>query len=194
MVVVDNASTDATAQVARDAGAIVLREPKVGYGAACHRAVEHLEVLPVHPDAVIFLPPDGSADPQEIPRLLEPVRTQNAELVIGVRQPAGGVGSRAGTRIVLRLIGTIYRHRFEDLGPFRAVRYAALVAMGMQDQGAGWDVEMQVKSVMLGLQVVEVPVTCRPTRRRQARGKELADKVGATGRSLFHIIRNATAR
>jgi len=194
VVVVDNASTDATAQVARDAGAIVLREPKVGHGAACQRAMAHLEVLPVPPDVVVFLPPDGSADPQEIPRLLEPIRTQNAELVIGVRERAGGGGARVGTRVVLRLMGAIYRHRFEDLGPFRAVRFAALVAMGMVDRGAGWDAEMQVKSVMLGLQVVEVPVTCRPTRRRQTRGREFVDKVGATGRSLFHIVRNATAR
>jgi len=190
VVVVDNASTDATAQVARDTGAIVLREPKLGYGAACHRAVAHLEVLPVAPEVVVFLPPDGSVDPQEICRLLEPVETQNAELVIGVRRVGPGLGSR----VVLRLMGAIYGHRFEDLGPFRAVRFPALVAMGLVDRGAGWDVEMQVKSVMLGLQVVEVPITSRPVRRRQTRSKEVARSIEATGRGLFHLLRNATAR
>jgi glycosyltransferase involved in cell wall biosynthesis len=194
VVVVDNASTDATAQVARDAGAIVIREPHVGYGSACLRGVAHLEVLPHPPDAVVFLPADGSADPQDIPMLLEPMRSQNAELVIGTRPQRGSGRSGAQTRTVLRLIGVLYGHRFEDLGPFRAIRFPALVAMGMTDRSSGWNAEMQLKSIRLGLHVAEVPVTCRPPRPRQAKTREIIDSVGTTGRVLFQILRNATAR
>lgn len=185
VVVIDNDSDDSTAQIALDRGAVVLRERARGYGASCRRGQRHLESLPRPPDAVVFLPADGSADPAEIPSLLEPIAADNAELVVGVREKGRGCGSRLG----VAMIGAIYRHRFTDIGPFRAIRFAALVALGLRDRGDGWNAEMQVKAVKLGLQIVEVPVTEQGAGARDAaRGAALA------GRTLFQILRHSTAR
>lgn len=196
VVVVDNHSTDATAQVARDAGAIVLRESHVGYGAACNRGIAHLGKLPKAPQVVVFLPGDGSADPRDIPRLLEPLQHDNAELVIGKRQPDGKLRREPKTRVALTLINALYRYRFEDVGPFRAIRYPALVALAMKDRGAGWNVEMQVKAIKLGLDIVEVPVSHRlpEPRERPARVKTMIASMETTGRVLFRILRNAPTR
>ncbi len=195
IVVVDNGSRDATAQVARDAGALVLREPRVGYGAACLRALAHLEALPRPPDVVVFFAADGSDDPADLPILLEPFAHDNAELVIGVRQADGRPRPGPRTRVALGLINTIYRHRFEDLGPLRAIRFAALVAMGMSDRSDGWKVEMQIKAVKLGLHIAEVPVVSRGAGGdRRAGPRNLLDSARSTGRVLFRILRDATAR
>jgi glycosyltransferase involved in cell wall biosynthesis len=189
VVVVDNGSTDSTAQVALDAGAVVVREPRVGYGAACRRAVDHLAALPEPPEVVVFLAPDGVDDPRDLPRLLGPIRKDNAELVIGVRPeaPAGQLGAR----VAVGLIGAIYGHRFENVDPYRAIRFPALVALGLRDRGSGWNVEMQVKAVRLGLHIDEVAVAPghSPHHRRR-----MIDSVGKTGRMLFHILRHATVR
>ncbi len=194
-VVVDNGSRDGTAQVARDAGAVVLREPRVGYGAACLRALAHLEALPRPPDLVVFFAADGTDDPADLPTLLEPIERDNAELVIGVRQSEGRPRRGPRTRMALGLINTIYRHRFEDLGPLRAIRFAALVALGMSDRSDGWKVEMQIKAVKLGLHIAEVPVVCRTAGGdRRPGARDLLDSARSTGRVLFRILRDATAR
>jgi glycosyltransferase involved in cell wall biosynthesis len=189
-VVVDNASEDQTAQVAVDHHAVVVREPRLGYGAACRRALVHLANLPTPPDVVVFMAADGSDSPAEVNALLRPIREDNAELVIGVRQPQ----ARGQTRVALGLISAIYRHRFEDLGPYRAIRYPALVALGMAAQGSGWNVEMQVKAVKLGLNIVEVPVSSTTVSGRSGRMKDVVKSVGTTGRMLFQILRHSTAR
>jgi glycosyltransferase involved in cell wall biosynthesis len=186
IVVVDNGSTDATGRVAGDGGAVVLREPKLGHGAACRRALAHLAALPVSPDVVVFMAADGGDDPAELGRLLAPIREANAELVIGVRP--GTLPPEA--RLALGLIGLVYRHRFRDLGSYRAIRFAALVALGMRDRGAGWNVEMQVRALALGLKVAEVELQGAP--RPPSAGKRA--RLGAAGRSLFHILRHSTAR
>ena len=195
VVVVDNASSDGTAQVGIDGGAVVLREPNVGYGAACRRALDHLEALPRPPDAVAFMAADGSHDPADLTSVLDPLSRDNAELVVGVRHVEGRVRSGARARVALGLISAIYRHRFEDLGPMRAIRFPALVALAMADRGDGWDVEMLVKAVKMGLHIVEVPVANRPREEAGSRGpRELIDSVGTTSRVLFRILRNAAAR
>jgi glycosyltransferase involved in cell wall biosynthesis len=195
VIVVDNASSDATAAVARDHGAVVLREREVGYGAACLAALAHLAQLPRPPDVVVFVPGDGSADPADVAVLLAPIIDDNAELVMGVRRFDDGVRPGARTRAAVKLIGTIYRHRFADVGPLRAIRYPALVALGMSDRGDGWNVEMQVRAVKLGLGIVEVPVSARPPSRRRRPGpRAAAQAVGSAGRVLFHILRHSTLR
>jgi glycosyltransferase involved in cell wall biosynthesis len=187
LVVVDNRSSDTTAQVARDAGAVVLHETRGGYGAACRRAVSHLEALPRPPDVVAFVAGNGSDDPNDLAALLRPIG-DNAELVIGVRHTVRALPAR--TRVSLGLIGLIYGHRFADLGPFRAIRFPALVALGLTDMGAGWQVEMQVKALKLGLHIVEVPVGSQ----HPDRGALVRASVRQTGRELFQILRHATAR
>lgn len=190
VVVIDNGSTDATASVARDAGAVVLREPRVGHGAACLRGIEHLASLPVPSDVVVFLHADGNDDPADIPRLIEPIRHGNAELVVGVRDRRQRKGLEG--RVVLGMIKTIYGHAFHDLGPMRAIRYPALVALSLTDPSRAFDVEMQVKAIKLGLRIEEVSVTCAADQPR-ARA-HVPRSFETTSRAVFHILRHSTIR
>jgi hypothetical protein len=101
----------------------------------------------------------------------------------------------ARTRVALTLIGVLYRRRFEDVGPFRAIRFPALIALGMRDGGDGWNVEMQVKAIKLGLRIVEVPVSHREAADGAGSALRQARKsIGRTGRMLFQIFRHSTAR
>jgi glycosyltransferase involved in cell wall biosynthesis len=185
VVVVDNASGDGTASVARDAGAVVLREPRLGYGMACQRAVAHLEALPRPPDAVVFMAPDGSDDPRDIPALVSPIRADNAELVIGVRR--GKPAHTAQNRVVLGFIEAVYRHRFDDLGPFRAIRFPALIALSLSDRTEAIHVEMQVKAIKFGLHLAEVIV-------HTPHGPARKESLKNAGKALFHILRHSTHR
>lgn len=165
VVVVDNASTDRTAEVARERGASILSEPRPGYGAACLRGVEYLKGR--RPDVLVFLDADFSDHPEEMHRLLEPIARDRADLVIGSRVRAlrerGALlpQARAGNWLATRLMRLFYGGRFTDLGPFRAIRFGPLVDLGMADRGFGWTVEMQVKALKAGLRTTEVPVSYR---------------------------------
>jgi glycosyltransferase involved in cell wall biosynthesis len=199
--VIDNGSSDATGRVAVQGGAQLLFEEQQGYGAACLRGVRELTAQPRPPDVAVFIDGDFSDDPAELPWLLEPLYAGTADLVIGSRtlgeaEPGSlSIQQRVGNRVAVSLIRGIYGQRYTDLGPFRAVRLPALVAMGMSDTGNGWNVEMQVKAARVGLRVAEVPVSYR--RRVAGRSKISATvkgTVGATYKMLFTIFRHATAR
>ena len=191
VMVVDNGSTDATSQVARDAGVVVLREARGGYGAACQYAIAHLAQLPQPPDVVAFVPGDGRADPGALIDLLRAIEEEGAELAIGL-----GEKRRHGDRAIARLIETVYRAPVRGVGTgaaMRAIRYPALIALGMSDRGSGWDVEMLVRALKLGLVVVELPIAGHRVR-HGGRAHALADRAAERGRSLFHILRHATLR
>jgi glycosyltransferase involved in cell wall biosynthesis len=179
VVVVDRASTDRTAEIARDAGALVLREPSAGYGAACLRAQAHFSALPRVPDLLVFVPGDRAAAVAAIPTLVAPLAERGMELVLGVESGR----RRLGEKLVTRLIDTVYRHRWSGVGPVRAIRFPALIALGMSDRGDGWDVEMLVRAVKLGLSCDEVVLPA-----------DAHSAPGALGRGLFHILRHATMR
>jgi|GEM_PF-1527906 len=186
LVVVDRGSTDATAGVARDLGAVVLREPSGGYGAACLRALAHFAAQPEPPAVIAFAPGDAQLSADDLGRLVAPIVDGHAELTIGA-----GRERWVRDRVLSRLIDTVYGHRFGHPGPVRAVRYPALVALGMSDRGAGWDVEMLVRALKLGLGIVEVDVGGGVG--SDGRGG-VKDACIAGGRSLFHIVRHATVR
>lgn len=187
VVVVDNGSTDNSGQVARDLGAVVLRAPKGGYGHACRRAIQHLHALPNRPGIVVFIDPLGPEDPAGLPQLLAPLQGDTAELVLATDvERHGDAGFRE--KAMLGLIGVIYGHSFTELSGFRAVKYPALVALGMSAEGEGWDVEMMVKAVRLGLNIAEVPV---PRAHEAAEG---CHRSKGTGRKLMRILRHAAAR
>ncbi len=172
VVVADNGSTDRTADVARARGAEVVREPRRGYGAACLRALEAL--APDPPDVVLFLDADASDDPAETPRLLAPIEAGRADLVVGSRvlgAPEPGAlapAQRLGNWLATRLLRLLYGVHYTDLGPFRAIRWAALTKLAMKDRDFGWTIEMQVKAARHGLLHEEVPVRYR---RRIGRSK-----------------------
>lgn len=165
VVVVDNGSTDATARVATEAGADVVREDEKGYGAACLRGLRELSADP--PDVVVFLDGDYSDHPDELPLVAAPVLSGEADLVIGSRMTGESERgallpqARFGNRLACLLMRLIWNVRYTDLGPFRAVRWDALERLRMADRGYGWTVEMQIKAVRHGLRIREVPVSYR---------------------------------
>jgi glycosyltransferase involved in cell wall biosynthesis len=184
-VVCDNGSSDRTAEIAEDHGAVVVREPRRGYGSACLRALRALNVDP--PDVVLFMDADRSDDPDDTSAVLEPILAGRADLVIGsrvlgTREPGALTPqSRIGNWIATRLIGWLYGVRYTDLGPFRAIRYASLASLHMRDPDFGWTVEMQVKAARAGLRSEEVPVRYR---RRIGRSKISGTLSGATAAGI----------
>jgi hypothetical protein len=132
---------------------------------------------------VAFLDADGSSDPAELGVLLAPLVAGDADLVIGSRVRGGAEpGSMSppqehGNRIAAFLLRALFGARSTDLGPFRAIRWAALERLGMRDPDYGWTVEMQARAARAGLAVAEVPARWR----RRAAGRS---KVGGTLRGV----------
>ncbi len=165
VVVVNNASTDETEANAQAAGATVVRETQRGYGYACLRGIAYARTK--QPDVVVFLDGDYSDYPDEMDRLLAPILEGKADFVIGSRMTGtrerGAMLPQAvfGNWLACTLMRWIWGAQFTDLGPFRAIRFADLLALGMEDQTFGWTIEMQIKAVMAGLRTAEVPVSYR---------------------------------
>ncbi len=165
VVVVNNASTDETEENARAAGATVVREDRKGYGWACLRGMAYAETKT--PDVIVFLDGDYSDHPEEIARLLDPISRNEADFVIGSRmigqREPGAMLPQAilGNRLACWLMRLFWGGAFTDLGPFRAIRYPHLKALGMEDKTYGWTIEMQIKALKAGLRYCEVPVSYR---------------------------------
>ncbi|UTW61133.1 glycosyltransferase family 2 protein [bacterium SCSIO 12741] len=167
VIVVDNNSSDQTAQAATDAGATVLQETFQGYGAACLKGIEYCRQRSPRPDIIVFLDADYSDYPEELPHLVNPINKDGIDMVIGSR--ALGQRERGsmtipqvfGNWLATTLLRWIYGAKFTDLGPFRSIRFPALLDLNMQDKTYGWTVEMQLKAVRNGLRYAEVPVNYR---------------------------------
>ncbi len=166
VVVVDNGSRDRTGEIARDAGARVLREERPGYGNACLAAMRELP----RDGVMVFVVADGSDDPSELRRLVAPIAEGRADMVIGSRslghvEPgAMPPWQRAGSLFAAGVLSLRYGQRVTDLGPFRAIRRSSLDALEMRDPTYGWTLEMQIKASRMGLRVCEAPVTWRKRR------------------------------
>ena len=163
VIVVDNRSTDRTSEVARENGATVVFEKRQGYGQACLSGMDALD----NPDIVVFLDGDYSDFPEEIDLLVEPILKDEVDFIVGSRmilkesRKALLPQARFGNQLAVFLIRLFFGHQFTDLGPFRAIRYESLQAIGMRDRNFGWTVEMQIKAVQKGLRIQEVPVRYR---------------------------------
>jgi glycosyltransferase involved in cell wall biosynthesis len=197
VVVVDNGSTDRTAEVAAAGGATVVAEPRRGYGRACLSGLGRLAEFRPAPDVVVFLDADFSDRPEELPGLVRPILEGGADLVVGSRvlgpREAGALPpqARVGNWLAARLIGLLYGVRVTDLGPFRALRYSRLCELSMEDEDFGWTAEMQVKAARLGLEYVELPVSYR---RRVGRSKitgTVSGSLRAGWKILYTIFRSA---
>jgi glycosyltransferase involved in cell wall biosynthesis len=163
VIVVDNGSTDGTAEIARRAGACVVREDRRGYGYACRAGIRAAHDA----DIIVLLDGDAADDPHDLPRLLAPLLSGAADLVVGSRAlgaPDAGALTRPqvlGNRLAAWLMRVIYGARVTDLGPLRAIRRRDLVALEMQEMTYGWSVEMMVKAFRVGYRYREVPVRYR---------------------------------
>lgn len=168
VIVVDNGSTDRTAEVARQAGASVVDEPRAGYGYACAAGVR--AAADQGAEVLVFLDADGSFDSAQASDLLAPIEAGRAELVLGSRT-AGGMEpgampphARFGNWMVAGLMRILYGLQVTDLGPFRAIRADLLERLDMQEMTYGWPTEMMVKAARCRARVVEVPVRYRVRR------------------------------
>lgn len=165
VIVVDNGSTDGTPEAARAAGAVVLSEPRRGYGQACWTGIEFASQDP--PEVLAFVDADLSDYPEELTQILAPIEAGRADMVIGSRllgnRERGALAPAAhfGNILAPFLIRLFYGHRYTDLGPFRAIRFQRLLDLQMKDRGFGWTVEMQISALKHGLRVVDVPVRYR---------------------------------
>jgi glycosyltransferase involved in cell wall biosynthesis len=180
VIVVDNGSTDRTADCAREAGARVVTAPR-GYGRACAAGVR---ALSPECDVVVFIDGDGSDCPEFMPQLVDPIAAGKFDFVIGSRtrgqrEPGSmnfqQVLSGRGAGLIVRLL---YGVRYTDMCPFRAVRRDALAKLSMREQTYGWNLEMQMKAARTGLRILEIPVN----HRRRAGGES---KVSGTLRGTF---------
>jgi len=166
IVVGNNGSTDRTKEVASEAGAIVVDEPKSGYGSACLAGMRYIASLEVKPDVVVFIDGDYSDYPEQMILLLSQIE-EGHDLVIGSRalgdlQKGSMTPAQVfGNWLATNLIRLIYKYEFTDLGPFRAIRYDKLIELDMSDPDFGWTVEMQVKAAKMGMKCTEVAVDYR---------------------------------
>lgn len=169
VVVVNNNSSDRTAAAAAAEGATVLHEPKAGYGSACLKGIAYAAAkpAPVRPEILVFLDGDFSDYPEEMHKVVQPIVEGQADMVIGSRalgaREAGAMMPQQifGNWLATTLLYWLYKARFTDLGPFRAIRLDTLLALDMRDQDYGWTVEMQVKAAKQKIRYAEVPVTYR---------------------------------
>jgi glycosyltransferase involved in cell wall biosynthesis len=188
VIVVDSNSTDGTADLARKMGALVIAEPRRGYGRACLTGLGNTQ----NPDVVVFLDGDYSDRPAELPILLAPLIEGRADITIGSRfgdqsnPPALPWHQSFGNRLAARLIRLLYGVKVSDLGPFRAARADVLRALALKETTYGWAVEMIVKGAIAGFRIVEVSVSSYP---RIGESKISGTVKGTIGAAWFILSR-----
>jgi len=166
VIVVDNSSTDRTAERAREAGARVTTAPR-GYGRACAAGVRAVSLPQSRDDIIVFLDGDGSDIPRFIPQLVEPIASGTHDFVIGSRtrgerEPGSmNVQQIVSGRIAGSIMQLLYGVRYTDMCPFRAIRRDVLAKLDMREETYGWNLEMQMKAARAGLRILEIPVNHR---------------------------------
>jgi glycosyltransferase involved in cell wall biosynthesis len=159
-IVVDNGSTDRTAAVAAELGATVVHEPRRGFGAACWAGLAAADA-----EVVCFMDADASFDPEQLPRVADPVLGNTADLVLGARRPEPGAWPWHA-RLANRVLAAEIRRRsgvtVSDLGPMRAARREGLLSLELQDRRSGWPLEMVLRAHDAGWRIDEVPIDYRP--------------------------------
>lgn len=164
IIVVNNNSTDKTAENAAKAGATVLTENQKGYGNACLAGINYIEQKSKQPDIIVFVDGDYSDYPEELSKLITPIIDGDIDLVIGARvenlREEGAMTPQQifGNWLATSLMKLFFKANFTDLGPFRAIKYDTLIALNMVDKTYGWTVEMQLKVLKKKFTYTEVPV------------------------------------
>tara|TARA_B100000795_G_C22790546_1_gene436730 strand:+ start:1393 stop:2088 length:696 start_codon:yes stop_codon:yes gene_type:complete len=167
IIVISNNSTDNTVNVAKNAGATVLRENNKGYGYACLKGMDYLSKQATKPDIIVFLDGDFSDYPEELTKLIAPIINKNIDFVIGARvrkfreERSMTKPQIFGNWLATSLMSLFFNSKFTDLGPFRAIKYNELLALKMEDKTYGWTVEMQLKVLKNNYSYLEIPVKYR---------------------------------
>jgi glycosyltransferase involved in cell wall biosynthesis len=160
-IVVDNGSTDRSAEVARSLGATVVSEPRRGFGSAAHAGL-----LAATAPVVAFCDADASMDPRDLPSVVDPVAERRVELVLGRRRPttrgAWPLHARIANRALAQLMRNATNLDLHDLGPMRAANRAALVALDLKDRRSGYPLEMVLRGHEVGWRVLEVDAPYSP--------------------------------
>ena len=162
VIVVDNNSSDLTAKHAENAGATVLFQPEKGYGNACLKGLDYIAQQTTKPDIIVFLDGDYSDYPEELTKVVSPIINKNIDFVVGARvkelRESGAMTPQQvfGNWLATTLMSLLFKSRFTDLGPFRAIKYQKLLQLNMQDKTYGWTVEMQLKALKQKLSYTEV--------------------------------------
>ena len=183
-VVVDNGSVDRTAEVAARCGARTVSEPRRGFGAACFAGL-----LAARSDVVCFMDCDGSLDPRELVCVAGPVLSGAADLCLGARVAEPGAWPWHA-RLANRVLAFEVRRRcgvaVTDIGPMRAARRDALLALGLRDRGFGWPLEMVLRAAAAGWRIQETPVSYGA----RSGGRS---KVSGSARGTFRAVRDMGA-
>jgi glycosyltransferase involved in cell wall biosynthesis len=162
-IVVDNGSTDGTGEVAAAMGARVVRSPR-GYGAAMSAGVRAAKESS---ELLVFMDGDGADRVEFMEQLVTPVAMGEADFVLGSRilgrrEPGSMLGSQVfAAWLIGGLVKMLYGYRYTDMCAFRVIRRDALERMQMSEMTFGWNLEMQIKAVKMGLRIREVPVDYR---------------------------------
>jgi len=182
-IVVDNGSTDNTAKVAAELGALVISEIQQGFGAACWAGL-----MAATAEIVCFMDADASFDPIELPRVVAAIQAGTADLVLGSRQPEPGAWP-LHARLANKVLAFEIRRRtgaaITDLGPMRAANRQALIQLGLRDRRSGWPLEMVLRAQEAGWRLEEVPISYRP---RIGKSKVTGTVIG-TARALSDMSR-----
>jgi glycosyltransferase involved in cell wall biosynthesis len=183
-LVVDNGSTDGSAEIAAGHGARVVGEDRRGFGAACYTGLAAAQT-----DVVCFMDCDGSLDPADLPLVSRPVTDGPADLCLGARVPLAGAWSthaRLANRLLAAEVNRRTGLRIRDMGPMRAARRSALVGLDLRDRAFGWPLEMVLRAAQDRLEVREVRVPYHPRRGGQS-------KVTGTAAGTLRAIRDMSS-
>lgn len=163
IVVVDNGSKDQTAERARQSGAEVVHEARQGYGAACLRGIQHLQKDP--PDIVVFADCDGTIDPRDVPRLVQPILQDEADLVLGRRDKvdrgAFPLKNRVARRLASLMVLLLHARLVRDVPPLRAARWKLIQKIRLRHPTYGLPLETVAMALRNGGRIQEVSVAYR---------------------------------
>lgn len=183
-IVVDNGSRDGSADVARGLGALVVNEPRRGFGAACAAGA-----LAATAPIVAFCDADASFDLRELPAVVGPVADGRADLMLGRRRPTTATAWPLHARIANRALSQIIRRHsgtdLHDLGPMRAMRREALLGLDVRDRRSGYPLEVVLRAAVAGWRIGEVDVSYAP---RTGRSK-VTGTVRGTARAITDMRR-----
>ncbi|WP_285290272.1 glycosyltransferase family 2 protein [Arthrobacter sp. ISL-5] len=183
-IVVDNGSTDGSAELALELGAVVVREERRGFGAAAHAGL-----VAATADYVAFCDCDGSLDPARLPALLAPVMAGTADLVLGSRRPRRGswpIHARMANAVLAWRLRRLTGETVTDLGPMRAGRRAELLSLGLEDRRSGYPLEMFLKASLRRWRISQVLVEYAP--------RTGQSKVTGTIRGSLTAVRDMSAQ